>query len=72
MWHCCRTTDRFLDYAREQAASGRRLVLATASNRKYADQVAAHLGIFAEVIASDAQHNVFGRNQGAMSRRAVR
>lgn len=44
---------------REQK-KGRVLVLATASNRKYADAVAAHLGIFGHVIASDDNANMKG------------
>ena len=41
----------FLDWLREQKALGRRLVLATASDKKYAEQIADHLGIFDDVIA---------------------
>ena len=47
-----------LAWLREQKAVGRRLVLCTASNQRYASEVAAHLGLFDEVIASDAQTNV--------------
>jgi 4-hydroxybenzoate polyprenyltransferase/phosphoserine phosphatase len=47
----------FLEYLRAQHRQGRRLVLATASNEKYANQVARHLRIFERVIASDAQTN---------------
>jgi len=50
----------FLDHLRKQHSQGRRLVLATATNEKYANQVAQHLGIFESVIASDAQTNVSG------------
>lgn len=41
-------------------ASGRRLVLATASHRKYADAVAAHLRIFDEVLATEGGRNLAG------------
>lgn len=44
----------------EQRQRGRRLILATASNQKYADQIAAHLGVFSGVIASDHSHNCKG------------
>jgi 4-hydroxybenzoate polyprenyltransferase/phosphoserine phosphatase len=56
----------FLDYLREQHRQGRRLVLATASNEKYAHEVARHLGIFASVVASDAQTNVCGAQKQRM------
>lgn len=45
-------------WLREQKAARRRFVLCTASNQQYASEVAAHLNLFDEVIASDAQTNV--------------
>ncbi len=53
----------FLQWLREQRAAGRRLVLCTASNERYAHKVAAHLGLFDEVIASDALTNVSARRK---------
>jgi len=50
----------FVDYLRQQKQSGRRLVLATASNRKFALEVEAHLGLFDDVLASDEQINLKG------------
>ena len=50
----------FLAYLRDQHAKGRRLVLATASNEKFARQVAGHLGIFEAVLASDSTRNLRG------------
>ncbi len=50
----------FLNYLRKQKTLGRNLILATASNRKYADQVARHLDIFDQVIASDESTNLSG------------
>jgi len=47
-----------LEYLRDQFRAGRRLVLTTGSNEKYADEVATHLGIFKEVIASNVQTNL--------------
>ena len=41
----------------EARAAGRRVVLATASDDKFARQVAAHLGVFDGVIASDGHTN---------------
>lgn len=46
-----------VEWLREQKRAGRKLVLATASDQKLADPIAAHLGIFDEVIASDGRHN---------------
>jgi len=50
----------FLDYLKAQKAQGRMLVLATASNIKYAHQVSAHLALFDTVIASDSENNLSG------------
>lgn len=44
-------------------ASTRRRVLCTASDRKFAQAVAVHLGVFDEVLASDGAHNLSGRNK---------
>lgn len=49
-----------LPWLREQKAQGRRLILATASAQRYAQAVADHLGLFDEVWASDADHNLRG------------
>ena len=38
-------------------------VLCTASDRKYADAVASHVGVFDEVIASDGERNLAGANK---------
>jgi 4-hydroxybenzoate polyprenyltransferase/phosphoserine phosphatase len=53
-------SEGFLAYLREEAAAGRRLVLATAADGKYAEQVAAHLGIFCSTLASDGTDNLSG------------
>ena len=42
-----------LEWLRAERASGRRLVLATASNHATADAVAAHLQLFDEIVATD-------------------
>jgi 4-hydroxybenzoate polyprenyltransferase/phosphoserine phosphatase len=49
-----------LDFIREEYAQGRTLILATASNEKYAYQIAEHLGIFTETVASSATVNLSG------------
>lgn len=47
-----------LAYLKEQQSSGRKLYLATASPQKYADQVAQHLGIFAEAFGTHDDLNL--------------
>jgi len=47
-----------LDWLREQADAGRRLVLVTATNFRVADAIQAHLQLFTEVIASTSTHNM--------------
>jgi len=49
-----------LEYIRAQREAGRHLVLFTAADRSIAEQVAEHLGLFDEVIASDGQTNLRG------------
>ena len=49
-----------LAYLREQKAAGRMLVLVTAADRRIAQGVADHLGIFDEVISSDGVRNLKG------------
>ena len=50
----------FLDYLRGQHGAGRTLVLATASHTQPARAVAEHLGIFSQVLATDAERNLAG------------
>lgn len=50
----------FLDYLQHEKQQNRQLLLITASNERIAHQVAAHLGIFSQVIASTATDNVKG------------
>ena len=49
-----------LTYLAEQRAQGRRIVLVTASDQKLAESVAAHLGVFDEVIGSTPECNLKG------------
>lgn len=51
---------RLLEFLRKEKDQGRRLVLATASDRIWAEQIAAHLEIFDEVIGSDGTTNFGG------------
>jgi 4-hydroxybenzoate polyprenyltransferase len=49
-----------VEYLREEAARGRTLVLATGSDGLLAQQVAEHMGIFQQVLASDGVTNLTG------------
>jgi 4-hydroxybenzoate polyprenyltransferase/phosphoserine phosphatase len=48
------------DYLRIERTKGRRIILATAANRQIAKSIAAHLGLFDEVVASDETRNLKG------------
>lgn len=52
-----------LAYLRAEKDKGRRIVLATAAHHSIAQGVARHLGLFDTVLATDAQHNLKGRNK---------
>jgi len=45
--------DDVLEFIREEKNRGRKIVLATASDQKYADQVAQHVGLFDEAVGSE-------------------
>jgi len=57
--------EALLDWLRAQKAAGRVLVLATAANEAAARAIAAHLGIFDEVIASSPERNLKGPAKAA-------
>jgi 4-hydroxybenzoate polyprenyltransferase and related prenyltransferases len=50
-----------LDYLREEKVKGRRIVLATAAHRSIAEGVAKYLGLFDQVLATEAGHNLKGK-----------
>jgi 4-hydroxybenzoate polyprenyltransferase/phosphoserine phosphatase len=52
-----------LEFLRAEKAAGRKLVLATASDRRIARAVADHVGLFDEVVASDGADNLGGRRK---------
>lgn len=52
-----------VDYLQSQKDSGRSLHLATAADRRVADAVAAHLGLFDTVEASEGSRNLKGPNK---------
>ena len=55
--------DEVIAFLREERAGGRRIVLTTATNEKYARQIADHVGLFDEVLASDAKTNLSGEQK---------
>lgn len=55
----------FLQFLRKEKGRGRKLVLATASDSTVVAPVAAHFGIFAEVLASDGKRNLRGATKAA-------
>lgn len=52
-----------VDWLKIQRSQGRRLVLCTASDESFAHSVAAHLGFFDEVMASDGSLNLAGKHK---------
>lgn len=50
--------EEFLEFLRGERARGRTLILATASNHRTAEAVAAHLDIFTETLSSSATRNL--------------
>jgi 4-hydroxybenzoate polyprenyltransferase/phosphoserine phosphatase len=52
-----------LDYIRQERLAGRRIVLATASDRIYAESVAEAVDLFDDVLASEGHTNLKGANK---------
>ena len=52
-----------VEYLRAERASGRKLYLATGADGALAHRVAAHVGIFDEVLSSDGKTNLTGQNK---------
>jgi phosphoserine phosphatase len=55
-----------LDWLRLQRSQGRKLILCTAADLKFATAIAAHLGIFDEVFASDGRTNLSASNKATL------
>ena len=55
--------DELVAYLRTERAAGRRLVLVSATDRAIADAVAAHVGLFDDVLASDGSTNLKSRRK---------
>ena len=62
----------FLAFLREQKTAGRKLILATASDRDMALPVANHVGLFDEVLGSDGKTNLRGGKQAQGAHRKIR
>lgn len=55
----------FLEWLNNQHAAGRNLILCTASDSIVAEKIAAHLGIFSDVMGSDGLVNLAGEKKRA-------
>jgi len=55
--------EKFLAWLRAEKLTGRKIILATASDIKMAQPVADHLGLFEEVLASDGHTNLRSENK---------
>ena len=55
--------EKFLAWLRAEKAAGRRIILATASDLKMAQPVAAYVALFDEVLASDGKTNLRSKNK---------
>ena len=60
-----------IDWLRQESASGRLLVLATATDHRVAQALADRVGLFAQVLASDGHHNLKGPAKAATLVRAI-
>jgi phosphoserine phosphatase len=60
-----------LAYLRQERSAGRRLALATGADRRIAESVARHLGLFDTVLASDGRINLTGSAKLAAIRGAI-
>ena len=54
-----------IEFLRAERAKGRDLVLATATHRIVAEQIAGHLGLFSRCFATEGEVNLSGANKGA-------
>lgn len=58
--------EEIVSWLGSERAAGRRIVLATGADRELAGAVAAHLGFFDAVVASDGERNVTGGRKAAV------
>ncbi len=57
--------EALIEWLLQEKSRGRDIILATASHRKYARAIGAHLGFFNHVLASDEEINLKGRHKAA-------
>ena len=62
--------ERVVAWLREEKAKGRRLALASATDRKVAEAIAAHVGLFDDVFASDGETNLKAAHKAQVLRAA--
>lgn len=55
-----------ITWLEQESNAGREIILCTGANQAIANQVAAHLGFFSEVIASDTSRNLTGQDKAAL------
>jgi 4-hydroxybenzoate polyprenyltransferase/phosphoserine phosphatase len=60
---CLPYREEVLQFIKQEKAVGRKIVLATAANRRIAEDVASHLGLFSTVLASDKETNLSGKRK---------
>jgi 4-hydroxybenzoate polyprenyltransferase len=65
-WPTIPLNDAVIALARGAREAGRKIVLATASHRRLAEGIAAHLGLFDEVLATDGDQNLSGAKKGEL------
>ena len=56
----------FVEFLKQEKTRGRKLILATASDQVIAEKIAAHFGLFDEVLASDGTSNLRGPAKAAL------
>lgn len=56
----------FLEFLKQEKASGRKLILATASDQVIAERIAARFDLFNEVLASNGRRNLRGEAKAAL------
>lgn len=60
-----------LAFLRDERTRGRRIVLATAANRRIAEAVASYLGLFDAIVATDLGANLKGPNKATQIRKSL-
>jgi len=67
-WRTLPMNDEVMSFVRNERATGRQVVLVTASDRRLASGFAEHLDAFDEVLASDGKLNLAGKNKASVLR----